>query len=241
MKTKRRAPTLGGKILELIEAQGLTIAAAAKKVRMTRQQLWRIIRGDVPNPGFLTVQRIVRKLGGQMKDFFKDFFADGDTVTDEGTSHQDRDSPAKSRGAVAPFDPSSLQDERRRDLASKVLRPGQKAFRDKLMQAYGGRCAITGCNNPTELEAAHIIPYGGPNSDHVCNGILLRVDLHALFDAYELSIEPRKMNVCLRFGLCCDDHENINGRRLRLPKDFASQPSYEALLRHFREFESRDG
>jgi hypothetical protein len=61
----------------LIEAKGLTTAAAARIVGMGhRAQLTKILNGDVRNPGFLTVQRIVRKLGGRMKDFATDFFAE---------------------------------------------------------------------------------------------------------------------------------------------------------------------
>src|SRR5262249_20442571 len=143
-------------------------------------------------------------------------------------------------GPVVPFDPSSLRDERSRDLASRALRPGQREFRDKIMEAYGGCCAITGVNALTALEAAHIIPYCGPESDHVCNGILLRLDLHALFDAYELSIEPRKLIVRLSVGLRHGDYETFNGRRLRLPEDVALRPSSKALSRHFKEFASRN-
>jgi transcriptional regulator with XRE-family HTH domain len=241
MKAKQPGPTLGGKILELIEAQGLTIAAAAEKVGMnSRQQLWRICHGDIGNPGILTVQQIVRGLGGQMEDLFED----GDLVAG-GELTPPRTFPVVSEvefdGPGIPFDPESLQDERRRFLASNVLRSGQAIFREKLMKAYGGRCAITGCNIAPVLEAAHVIPYCGPQSDHICNGLLLRLDLHALFDAYLLSIEPRKMKVRLSYGLRVGDYEILEGGELRLPEDVSSRPSYEALSRHFREFASRDG
>jgi len=234
MKAKQPGPTLGGKILELIEARGLTIAAAAEKVGMnTRQQLWRICHGDIGNPGILTVQQIVRGLGGQMEDLFED----GDLVAGGEISPP----TVESDGPGVLFDPESLQDERRRFLASNVLRSGQRIFREKLMKAYGGRCSITGCNVATVLEAAHIIPYCGPQSDHVCNGLLLRLDLHALFDAYQLSIEPRELKVQLSGGLRVSDYEILEGRELRLPDAVASRPSNEALSRHFREFTSRDG
>ncbi|WP_200883691.1 HNH endonuclease [Archangium violaceum] len=48
--------------------------------------------------------------------------------------------------------------------------------------AYGGRCALTDCEEPRVLEAAHIFPYHGPQTNHVTNGLLLRADLHVLFD-----------------------------------------------------------
>jgi len=69
-------PTLGGKIAELIAMRGLSISRAATMCHMTRQQLWRIIQGDVPNPGILTIQVIVIGIGCRMKDLF----TDGDLV-----------------------------------------------------------------------------------------------------------------------------------------------------------------
>ena len=137
-----------------------------------------------------------------------------------------------------PFDPASLHDERRLALANKALRPGQAVFRAKLMQVYEGRCAITGCNVPAALEAAHIVPFSGPASDHVSNGLLLRLDLHALFDAHLICIKPPEMTVCLTDSLIGGFYEVVNGRKLRLPKDVGSRPNLAALSQHYREFES---
>jgi hypothetical protein len=72
-------PTIGGKIQELIDARGLSVYAAADMLGMSRQQLWRIIKGSyvkggVKDPGLISVQKIIRGLGGRMKDIF----ADGD-------------------------------------------------------------------------------------------------------------------------------------------------------------------
>ena len=74
-----QGPTIGGKIQELIDARGLSVYAAADMLGMSRQQLWRIIKGSyvkggVKDPGLISVQKIVRGLGGRMKDIC----ADGD-------------------------------------------------------------------------------------------------------------------------------------------------------------------
>lgn len=69
-------------------------------------------------------------------------------------------------------------------------RPGQSAFRAQLMIVYGSRCCISGCNVAEALDGAHIDPYENPSQDSSQNGILLRRDLHALFDANLLSISP---------------------------------------------------
>ncbi|MDZ7808966.1 MAG: HNH endonuclease signature motif containing protein [Arhodomonas sp.] len=51
-------------------------------------------------------------------------------------------------------------------------------FGETLIEAYEGRCAITGCNMLDVLEAAHIHPYRGDATNHPSNGLLLRADLH---------------------------------------------------------------
>lgn len=57
-----------------------------------------------------------------------------------------------------------------------------------MLERYGAECCITGCTVDTLLEAAHIIPYRGDQTNDVTNGLLLRVDLHRLFDAHLLSM-----------------------------------------------------
>ena len=111
--------------------------------------------------------------------------------------HLDIAAGAKHRPDAQPFDPSTLKDQRTFAFAQMIVRPGQSVFRDKVMKAYGGRCAVTGCDIPEALEAAHLVPYCGPESDHVRNGVLLRADLHALFDSHLLSFEPCGLRVRL--------------------------------------------
>jgi hypothetical protein len=81
-----------------------------------------------------------------------------------------------------PFDPKNVKDGRERILGSIAQRRGQKAFRDNLIAIYDGKCAVTGCSIRDVLEAAHIHPYRGPDTNHPANGLLLRSDLHTLFD-----------------------------------------------------------
>lgn len=75
-----------------------------------------------------------------------------------------------------PFDPTGAVDARETVARQIKARRGQQAFRDKLLAAYGGRCAITGCPVPDVLEAAHIHPYRGEETNHVVSGLLLRAD-----------------------------------------------------------------
>ena len=86
--------------------------------------------------------------------------------------------------AVAdPFDPSSIKDAQERISRTIAQRRSQPAFRNALLDAYDRKCAITGCEVVEVLEAAHIYPYRGPDTSKVVNGLLLRADVHTLFDS----------------------------------------------------------
>ncbi|HEX6784992.1 MAG TPA: HNH endonuclease signature motif containing protein, partial [Sphingomicrobium sp.] len=63
------------------------------------------------------------------------------------------------------------------------------------------RCAITGCAVVDVLEAAHVTPYLGSLTNHVSNGLLLRTDLHTLFDCGLLVIEPKTRTVVIAEAL----------------------------------------
>ena len=110
--------------------------------------------------------------------------------------------PISSEQADDPsFDPDSVKDERERAIRAIRLRRGQPAFRATLLEAYGRRCAITGCSVEDVLEAAHITPYLGSLTNHVSNGLLLPTDIHTLFDCGLLAIEPRTRTVVIAEAL----------------------------------------
>lgn len=67
-------------------------------------------------------------------------------------------------------------------------RLGQGAFRVLVTEAYSRRCAITGERTLPVLEAAHIQPYARQGPHVVANGLLLREDLHTLFDDGYLTV-----------------------------------------------------
>ena len=78
---------------------------------------------------------------------------------------------------------------RERQWLSRLERPGQAEFRSKLIDVYG-RCALSGCTTLAALEAAHVKTVATGGLDHSGNGILLRADLHKLFDANLIAIDP---------------------------------------------------
>jgi hypothetical protein len=92
----------------------------------------------------------------------------------------------------------------RRPLVERQIRErrGQRHFRDALRKRYGDRCLVTGCEVLAVLEAAHISPYRGEEDNHPENGLLLRSDVHTLFDLDLLGIEPEKLRVELHPRSC---------------------------------------
>lgn len=70
-------------------------------------------------------------------------------------------------------------------------RRGQAAFRAALLAAYNRRCAVTGCKIVELLEAAHITPHSEDGGYRTQNGLLLRADIHTLYDLNLLSIDDR--------------------------------------------------
>jgi hypothetical protein len=69
------------------------------------------------------------------------------------------------------------------------IRQHQAKFKKLLMKEWGSRCAISGCDVKSVLEGAHIIPYSTVRDYSKWNGLLLRADIHRLFDAFLLSVD----------------------------------------------------
>jgi hypothetical protein len=73
---------------------------------------------------------------------------------------------------------------RRRKRQGQILsRPGQQRFSRAIRTAYGNMCAVTKCKVAAALEAAHIRIKKGRDFNELSNGILLRADIHTLFDS----------------------------------------------------------
>lgn len=132
-------------------------------------------------------------------------------------------------------DDLSDEDRRRRVTASIVVREGRGAFRSALEAAYENRCAITGISAPV-LDAAHIRPYRGKQSDHPANGLLLRTDLHTLFDKHLLTIQHESDSAYrVRVSDKIDEamYRNLDGSLLAaIPQSVAARPNAALLLEH---------
>lgn len=122
------------------------------------------------------------------------------------------------------------------DVASRqqmvALRPEQAAFRRLVLEAYGRRCAFLGTRAVEALDAAHIQPYCGLASNHVQNGIPLRKDLHALFDAGLLAVDEDYKILVSSSLAAHHPYGKLQGRPLKLPEKPSDWPAKAALAIH---------
>lgn len=135
-----------------------------------------------------------------------------------------------------PFIPV-LEDLRRVALRLIRYRQGQQQFRKSLLDRYGARCMVSGCDVVEVLEAAHIDSYRGKESNHPENGLILRADLHNMFDLDLLGVEPESLVVRLNQGALRAGYERFEGERLLVSG--SSHPSRQALKAKWLMFENR--
>lgn len=122
------------------------------------------------------------------------------------------------------------EDQRERSMRAIAVRRGQPTFRESLLEAYRRSCAVTGTAVEEVLEAAHIRPYLGGQTQRVDNGLLLRADIHTLFDLYRLTVLTSGGVVSVDPALRGTDYGQLDGVRARLPEGSGERP-HEAFLR----------
>jgi putative restriction endonuclease len=119
-----------------------------------------------------------------------------------------------------------------------LIRPrlGQGAFRVLVTDIYGRRCAVTQERTLPALEAAHIRPYGDGGKHEAQNGLLLRRDIHSLFDAGYVTVTPDlNFEVSRRIR---EEFENgrhyyaLHGHRIAAPEQLIERPDPGALAWH---------
>lgn len=115
-------------------------------------------------------------------------------------------------------------------------RRGQQAFRTALRERYGDQCVISGCRLLDALEAAHIKPYRGRHDNHPANGLLLRADLHTLFDLNLVGIEPGTLTVHVHPKAQEQGYGEFEGVMLRCGQ---ALPSAEAIASRWLAYQLR--
>ena len=115
-------------------------------------------------------------------------------------------------------------------------RLGQGAFRVLVTDIYQRRCAITGEKALPVLQAAHIRPVTRQGLHRVDNALLLRSDLHALFDQGYMTVTPKyRVRVSRRLKADFDNGEpyySLEGKEIWLPSREEDQPGREHLEWH---------
>ncbi len=118
----------------------------------------------------------------------------------------------------------------------RQMRLGQGTFRATIIDAYERRCVVTNERTLPVLEAAHIKPYSQMGPHAADNGLLLRSDLHTLFDQGYVSVSPdlrllvsRSIRAEFENGR---DYYALAGREIRLPAAGNPPPSREYLEWH---------
>lgn len=150
--------------------------------------------------------------------YLLDYIDDIETVQSIDTLEEEQYSP-----------PQSTKDGRERINRQIVARRGQRKFRESLLSKYNNQCVMTGCSVTEALEAAHITPYNGEDTNHIQNGLLLRSDIHTLFDLGLISIDPNQMTVVISNSLLKSEYSALNGKDV----SFLSV-SNECLNEHFK-------
>lgn len=145
---------------------------------------------------------------------------------------------ARARAGGYPIDHSPAVEDGPRFGREQVVRPrlGQGIFRVAVTDAYRRACAVTTEHSLPVLEAAHIKPYSEGGIHAVSNGILLRTDLHRLFDRGYVTVTPEHRLVVSR--RLREDFENgrayyaMEGTELTVPATQPQRPDVELLRWH---------
>ena len=115
-------------------------------------------------------------------------------------------------------------------------RLGQGAFRVLVTDIYRRRCAVTQERTLPALEAAHIRPYGDGGTHEARNGLLLRRDIHSLFDAGYVTVTPDlRFEVSRRIREEFDNgklYYALHGGKIDAPSDIGRRPDPTALTWH---------
>lgn len=123
------------------------------------------------------------------------------------------------------------EDHRVRVPASVVIRRGGAKFRRQLLRAYAGGCAVSGTAIRGVLDAAHISPYKGDHTDKVSNGLLLRTDIHTLFDVRLLTVLP-DYTIRIAPDARSEPYAGYDGQQITVPAGRSHRPDPGLLRQH---------
>lgn len=112
--------------------------------------------------------------------------------------------------------PTLHNEDQRRIIERQIKqRRGQKSFRNSLLKSKS-ICAVTGCELIDILEAAHIDAYRNDGHNHISNGLLLRSDIHTLFDLNFCAIEPNNYTIHFTKNSLKNGYEIFEGKVIEI-------------------------
>jgi hypothetical protein len=100
------------------------------------------------------------------------------------------------------------------------VRVGQAAFRNRLLETFGEVCALTGPAPAPTLEAGHLYSFAELDEHHSHGGLMLRRDVHRLFDLGELAVDPTSLRIDVGKALMeFPTYSSLQGAPLQVPLD----------------------
>ena len=119
-----------------------------------------------------------------------------------------------------------------------VIREGHEKFRNEILNNYDNKCCISECNISAVLEAAHVTPYNGRDSNNIQNGICLRADIHKLWDKHFIAINPKTNQVEIAKVLRDTEYKNLEGKKVFVGMSQGKIPTKKLLAIQYENFKN---
>ncbi|MBN8503347.1 MAG: HNH endonuclease [Burkholderiales bacterium] len=193
---QQKVPAIRTWLIEVCRAQGtVTYSDVMNRFGLSFYPLRNVMSRlghDCRNAGepIITALIVDKETGRCSQGLFDEFHIDDDGLERQRcyarwgvANRESTDLPVSAdTGREAAAQPNSL-DERVARFAAVEVRTEQRAFREAVFRACGGRCVVSGCDVPEALEAAHLIGRDWRQGQNAAtDGMLLRRDLHTLYD-----------------------------------------------------------
>ncbi|EJH3613666.1 HNH endonuclease [Escherichia coli] len=122
-------------------------------------------------------------------------------------------------------DTPTLMGEDQRQIVERQIkqRSGQKTFRDQLLKS-NPTCAVMGCKLVYILDAAHINVYRNDSHNHISNGLLLRSDIHTLYDLNLCAINPITKTIHFSVEALENGYSKFEGLKINTQHNIAIKP-----------------
>jgi HNH endonuclease len=142
------------------------------------------------------------------------------------------------RGQSNPVDETVQEVARLKKLIEQGIRPDQQCFSKEIRENYRSKCAVTRCVTPAALEAAHISTQKGSDDNSPANGILLRSDIHALFDRLLITLSEDGTRIEVSPEVTDPGYATLKAAAVARP-DEGLPPSAKNIREHRKRFFER--